>query len=199
MIKTSRIIQIGTLLLTFLFSSGGDQIRAQQSPAEVASSGMKEASIALPSPCAGVVVDFGSVWVSAATKGNLYKVDPQTNTIASTIAIENGARFIASGEDSIWVLNYLDGDVRRVDAHSGDVLAAIATKAIGGGGDIATGGGFVWVTTPRMPVIKIDPKTNTVVGSFRAPAGKSMGDAIRYGDGSVWVSGPSIFRILPPK
>jgi virginiamycin B lyase len=316
MINTSRIIQISTLLLTFLFSLGGDQIRAQQSPAEVAiqaeiprngdfigfgfdslwmmsdkglarinpsdnsvtdikidgavgpyrgiaigedavwvpavgsqtiykidptnnevmlkiasdfrgsegsigigegavwiltaedhnktlarynsSSGMKEASIALPAPCTGVIVAFGSIWVTATTKGSLYKVDPQTNNIAATVAIESGARFLTSGEDSIWVLNYLDGKVRRVDAHSGNVLAAIATMAIGGGGDIATGGGFVWVTTPRVPVIKIDPQTNTVAGSFRAPVGKSMGDAIRYGGGSLWVSGPSIFRILPP-
>ena len=163
------------------------------------SSGMKEASIALPASCAGVIVDFGSVWVSAMTKGYLYRVDPQSNTIAATVAIESGARFLSSGENSIWVLNYLDGVVRRVDAQSGDVRAAIATMAIGNGGDITTGGGFVWVTTPRVPVIKIDPKTNTVAGSFRAPAGKSMGDAIRYGEGSVWVSGPSIFRILPPK
>jgi virginiamycin B lyase len=163
------------------------------------SSGKMEASIALPEPCAGVIVDFGSVWVTAMTKGFLYRVDPQTNTIASTIAIESGARFLTSGEDSIWVLNYLDGTVRRVDAQGGDVRAAIPTMAIGNGGDIATGGGFVWVTSLRVPVIMIDPKTNTVAGSFRAPTGKSMGDAIRYGDGSLWVSGPSIFRILPPK
>jgi streptogramin lyase len=163
------------------------------------SSGMKEASIALPSPCSGVIVDFGSVWISATTKGSLYKVDPKSNTIAATVAIESGARFLTSGENSIWVLNYLNGTVRRVDAQTGDVRAAITTMATGGGGDIATGGGFVWVTTPRVPVIKIDPKTNTVAGSFRAPAGKRMGDAIRYGAGSVWVSGPSIFRIKPPE
>ena len=317
MINTSRIIQISALLLTFLFSLGGVQIRAQQSPAEVviqaeiprngdfmgfgfdslwmmsdkglarinpadnsitdikiddavgpyrgigigegavwipavgsqtiykldptnndvmlkiasdfrgsegsigigegavwiltaedhnktlarynSGSGMKEASIALPAPCSGVIVDFGSVWVSATTKGFLYRIDPKTNTISATVDIESGARFLTSGEDSIWVLNYLDGKVRRVDSHSGDVRAAISTMAIGNGGDIATGGGFVWVTTLRVPVIKIDPQTNTVVGSFRAPVGKSMGDAIRYGGGSLWVSGPSIFRILPPK
>jgi hypothetical protein len=63
------------------------------------------------------------------------------------------------------VLNYRDGTVRRVDARGGDVRAAIPTMAIGNGGDIATGGGFVWVTSLRVPVIKIDPKTNTVTGS----------------------------------
>jgi hypothetical protein len=57
------------------------------------SSGKMEASIALPAPCAGVIVDFGSVWVTAMTKGFLYRVDPQTNTIASTVTIESGARF----------------------------------------------------------------------------------------------------------
>src|SRR4029079_18378708 len=55
------------------------------------STGKMEASIALPEPCAVVISGFGSVWVTAMAKGFLYRIDPRTNSIASTIAIESGA------------------------------------------------------------------------------------------------------------
>lgn len=68
-----------------------------------------------------------------------------------------------------------------------------------GGGDIVVGGGYVWVTLTgdldTYPVVQIDPKTNTLLRMFK---GYGMGDAIRYGAGSLWVSGSNIFRIKPP-
>jgi hypothetical protein len=48
-----------------------------------------------------------------------------------------------------------------------------------------------------VPVIKIDPRRNARLGEFRDPKTK-MGDAIRYGADSLWVSGSKIFRISPP-
>jgi len=74
----------------------------------------------------------------------------------------------------------------------------IEADAAGGGGDVAVGGGFVWVTSLEWPVIKIDPRTNALVGRFKAPPSENgMRDAIRLGAGSLWVSGASLFRINP--
>jgi hypothetical protein len=59
------------------------------------------------------------------------------------------------------------------------------------GGDIVIGGGYVWITLKgNYPVIQIDPKTNTMIRKFKV---FGMGDAIRYGAGSLWVSGGQIF------
>ncbi|SEI21261.1 hypothetical protein SAMN05216228_106917 [Rhizobium tibeticum] len=53
---------------------------------------------------------------------------------------------------------------------------------------------------PReWPVIKIEAKSNKLVEKFNAPRNEEgiMGDAIRYGAGSVWGSGRAPFRINP--
>jgi streptogramin lyase len=161
--------------------------------------GAEIARIALPSTSSGVLVDFGAVWVTGTEKGELYRIDPESNHIAATIALHARPRFLTSGEGSVWVLNQLDGTVQRIDGKTGKLLATIEAGAAGGGGDIAAGGGFIWVTSLLLPVIQIDPTTNSVRGKFRAPSSVDMGDAIRYGSGSLWVSGGSVFRITPPE
>jgi len=161
-----------------------------------AATGAEEARIALPGPGIGVVVDFGSVWVTGYQKNELYRVDPKTNAVIVTIKLHERPRFIASGENSIWVLNQGDGTVQRVDGKTGELLATIETGLSGNGGDIVCGGGYVWVTMPGTPVAQIDPGTNTLIRAFR---GGTMGDAIRYGADSLWVSGSAIHRIQPPE
>ena len=95
------------------------------------------------------------------------------------------------------VLNQGDGTVQRIDGKTGSVVATIETvTGYRGGDDIVVGGGYVWVTLKgNLPVLQIDPKTNTLVRIFK---GFGMGDAIRYGADSLWVSGSEIFRIRPP-
>ncbi|RWA71559.1 hypothetical protein [Mesorhizobium sp.] len=159
-------------------------------------SGAVDANIHLPALSAGVAVDFGSVWVTGFGNSELYRIDPKTNTVVSTIKLRSSPRFIASGEGSIWVLNQGDGSVQRIDGKTGELLATIQTGLSGSGGDIVCGGGYVWVSTPGTPVAQIDPKANTLVRKFK---GNSFGDAIRYGAGSLWVSGSAIHRIEPPK
>jgi streptogramin lyase len=163
-----------------------------------AKSGIQEATIALPSSGAGVVVDYGSVWVTSYEGSELYRIDPKTNTIVSISPLHPSPRFIASGENSIWVLNQGDGTVQRIEGATGKLMATIEGGLAGGGGDITTGGGYVWVTTQQIPLAQIDPRTNSLVGKFKNYGGNGIGDAIRYGAGSLWISGSSIYRIQPP-
>jgi streptogramin lyase len=150
----------------------------------------------LPANSAGVTVDFGSVWVTGYDREELYRIDPKTNKLISTVKLHDYPRFIASGENSVWVLNQSDGTVQRIDGKTGDLLATIETGLPGNGGDIVCGGGYVWITMPGTPVAQIDPKTNTLIRAFK---GWDMGDAIRYGADSLWVSGSAIHRIQPPR
>ena len=129
------------------------------------------------------------------SKDSLYRIDPKTNEVVSVISLNRSPRFLASGEGAIWVLNQQDGTVQRIDPKSDRVIATIAVGGPHGGGDIVVGGGYVWATLKGFPVIKIDPKTNMVVRTFK---GYGMGDAIRFGASSLWVSGSNIFRIQPP-
>ncbi|ANY84145.1 hypothetical protein BB934_38520 (plasmid) [Microvirga ossetica] len=158
--------------------------------------GAVEANIPLPSDSTGVVVDFGSVWVTGYENDELYRIDPNSNAVISTIKLNDQPRFITSGEGSIWVLNQGDGTVQRIDGKTGEVQATIEIIGPLDGGDIVCGGGYVWISALGTPVAQIDPKTNTLVRHFTGWG--PMGDAIRYGAGSLWVSGKAIHRIQPP-
>lgn len=177
-----------------VIGSRGDQLTRYD-----AETGKVIATISLPASGAGVVVGFGSVWVTSPERGELYRVDPSTNKIVSTIGLRAKPRFLAIGEGSVWVINQGDGTVQRIDGNSEEILATIEAGAAGAGGDITVGGGWVWVTTLHISLIQIDPATNTLRGKFKRPSGVYVGDAIRYAAGSLWISGDSVFRIAPPK
>lgn len=120
-----------------------------------ASTGVLEATLQLPARGASAIFDHDSVWVTGFNKNELYRVDPVTNHIVATISLRERPRFLASGEGSVWVVNQGDGTVQRIDARSNELIATIETGAASGGGDIAVGGGFTWVTSHEWPVIKL--------------------------------------------
>ena len=107
---------------------------------------------------------------------------------------------LAFGEGSIWIPFESDGTLQRIDGQTGDVVATIETGVSNAesGGDIAVGGGFVWIIARESTLGQVDIATNSAKGTFRPAVGTLMGRRIRYGVGSLWISGPSIFRISPP-
>jgi virginiamycin B lyase len=172
-----------------------------------AESGAEEASIALPSTGADVLVAFGSVWVAGVDGNAVHRIDPRTNAIVQTIAVHSKPKKLCALEGSVWVLNSTDGFVYRIDGKSGQVTAAIdAGLVFPVDGDLACGGGYVWGhvaashagnnAIPSMPVVQIDPRTNQVIRRYIG--GKGFGWDLRYGAGSLWMTGSSIFRVQPP-
>jgi virginiamycin B lyase len=164
-----------------------------------AATGETLAEILLPGAGSGVIVDFGSVWVTAAGKGELYQINPQTNAIASTTKLGGLPRSFASGESSIWVLNEAAGAVQRIDGRTGLLLSTIALGKPGTG-RIVAGGGFVWVTTTGTILSQIDPQSNTLVRTFTSegPGGMNCQGGIRYGGGFIWLAGFRLQRVQPP-
>jgi hypothetical protein len=53
------------------------------------------------------------------------------------------------------------------------------------------------VSTNAVPIIKIDPRTNSVRDKFKVEMNEYS--TIRFGDGSLWISGGSVRRIKPPE
>ena len=175
--------------------SGADAVLRRYSP----QNGTEQAAIPLPSPSArGVVVAFGSVWIAGTTGVELYRIDPATNQIIATIDLHARPVALSSGEGSVWV-RQIDGTVQRIDGHSGTLLATFATDAADNMGDIAVGGGFVWVNSNSAPLLQIDPRTNSQRSRYASPTGEFMGYTIAYGGGSLWLGGSAVFRIKPPE
>ncbi len=166
-----------------------------------AKSGAEEAKIALPKPCSGVTFGNSYVWVTAASNGELYRIDPLTNHIASTTMLHGASHILASGEDTIWIAYDTEGVVERIDAKTADIAATIKTGStdMESDGDIAVGGGFVWVITRGSIISRVDLTNNLERGLFQPEPGLIVGRRIRYGGGSLWISGKSVFRIKPPE
>jgi virginiamycin B lyase len=158
--------------------------------------GAEEATVSLPSRSLGVIVAFGSVWITGTANDELYRVDPTTNQIVAAIGLHSNPNSLAAGEGSVWVHNDGDGTVQRIDGKSGNLVATIETGVVGKGA-IDVGGGFVWVSTHAVPFIQIDPRTNAVRGKFKVEMAEYS--TIRSGGGSLWVSGGSVRRIKPPE
>ena len=139
--------------------------------------------IALPAGSFTAATGLGAIWVSSSKKDLVSRVDGVTNRVVGTIPVGPSPRFLAVGFGSVWVLNQGDGTVSRIDPAANRVVATITLETPGGGGDIATGAGAVWVTNLGKPLSRIDPATNTVTSQFVGPGG----DALRVGFGAIWL------------
>lgn len=143
-------------------------------------------------------VAFGedSVFVTSTKENILTRVDPKKNLVVERIKVGPAPRFLAIGEGAVWTLNQGDGSISRVDLKSNKLVATIDAGIPGEGGEIAVGEGSVWATVFDYPITRIDPANNKVVQQFHGPGG----DAIRVGQGSVWLSNlraGNVWRIDP--
>lgn len=133
---------------------------------------------------------FGSVWITNSgssddASGSVQRIDPTRNEVVSTIQAGPMPRFLAAGEGAVWTLNWGDGSVTRIDPGTNKAVAQISLGMAGGGGDIATGEGRVWVRGTKVLLATIDPVTNEVTTVYDPPAGSG---AVRVAGDLVWVT-----------
>ena len=204
-LKTSKVVatvQVGPAASEGGLTANGDSVWVLSDPRGVLSRIDPEtnrvvAEIQVP-PGSSVCVlgEDGGIWVVSTEQSVVVRVNPQTNVITDHISVGPNPRFTTAGAGSIWTLNQGDGTVSRVDVKTRKLVTNIELGAPGGGGEIAFGEGFVWVTVFELPLSQIDPDTNRVVKQWTGLGG----DAVRVGHGSVWLSNlrqQNVWRIDP--
>lgn len=150
-------------------------------------------------PAAG----YGAIWVTG--EGVIYRVDPATAQIVTTITIAGiGLKqsHLATGAGAVWATGRDRGrfGVYRIDPRRNRVTAFIRLPPTPV--DITVAYGRVWVNEPRAGpavVFRIDPRTNRVSGPpIKVGAG---GGWVVAGFGALWVtngdSNGSVSRINP--
>jgi virginiamycin B lyase len=125
----------------------------------------------LPEGAAAVRAGLGAVWVTVSAAGELLRIDPADPRSVRSIEVGGGPRFLAIGEEAVWVMNQADGSVSRVDAGGSVVATVKVSETPIRGGDIAVGGGIVWVRIEQDLVVGIDPVTNEVRHRYGPPSG----------------------------
>ena len=110
----------------------------------------------------------------------------------ATIAVGPAPRFLVIGEGSVWVMNQLDGTVSRVDPQTDKVTATIDVGDEIYGGDIAAGGGSVWVRGGPALLARIDPARDLVIERYSPHPGSG---SVAADDDAVWVSAHDVATI----
>jgi YVTN family beta-propeller protein len=120
---------------------------------------------------------------------SVVRIDPRTNRVAQVVRVGRDPEDVAIGAGAVWVVNFRDRTVSRVDA-SGDV------QTIGGvprADHLAVEGDNVWVSSfDRSSVSRIDSRTGEVAASLGVPTKHAEGLAV--GGGYLWIANPSDVR-----
>ena len=103
----------------------------------------------------GLAADERAVWVTSRggvvprwAEGTLWRIDPTTGRVTSSILLEHASAGIALGPQAVWIVS-IEGHVLRVDPDAGRVTWTIALGLYppNVSGTIVAGAGGVWVAT----------------------------------------------------
>jgi YVTN family beta-propeller protein len=107
--------------------------------------------------------------------------------IRAVVPLGTSPSALASGGGAVWVANYNQGTVSRIDPALRTVVQTLEVGSTPTG--VAVSAGAVWVTDNYgAKVFRIDPNVNRVVQSI--PVGNAP-TGVAVGDGSVWVANSS--------
>ncbi len=91
---------------------------------------------------------------------------------------------IVVSDTAVWVHNFHEGTLLRIDPSTNRVVATIPIGP--GSGHVALEGGFVWVLSREDSIVwKIDPQTNKVVAKIALPPPNAY---LAVSPGAIWVA-----------
>jgi class 3 adenylate cyclase len=123
--------------------------------------------------------------LSPVKANTVARIDLVDDRVLGGIPVGTTPLGIASGAGGIWVTNFDDQTLQRIDPSTN--AAAAARALVGSPADLAVGGGFIWVTSslPDGTLYKIDPtQAHSMVP---VPLGVGA-TGVAYGEGAVWVT-----------
>jgi DNA-binding SARP family transcriptional activator/DNA-binding beta-propeller fold protein YncE len=154
------------------------------------------AGLAVSLLLAFVLADRGHTSIRLAPN-HIGFIDARSGRVTRSFAVGREPRALALGFGSVWVADYRDQTITRVDPRTGTT----ATIPVGGNPTgIATAGGAVWAWTLEGLLVRIDPRFNEADRSIRLQAQTEhvgMLGGIVAGGGFLWVAAPptAVFRV----
>jgi hypothetical protein len=125
-------------------------------------------------------VGFGSLWMMGREK--LIRVALADNAVTE-IPVKGAAgefRRTVVGKGAVWVAD--NQTIYKIDPQPNLVVMTIPTDF-----------------PQTVPLVQIDPQTNSRRSRFSSPPGAFMGYSVAYGGGSLWLGGSALFRVKPPE
>ena len=122
------------------------------------------ATIGVGADVSDIAIGFGSVWIADGNDGTVTRIDPRLNAVETTLDFGSTSQLIPTptfliAVDKAHVWTTRGGLLLRIDPNNDSVdLRIHVGQPIG----LATGGGFVWVTTLPEHLLRIDANTGAV-------------------------------------
>ena len=138
-----------------------------------------------PAGASGVRAGYGAVWVASPSLVRVTHIDPASGDIVATIDVGGVPQLLAIGENAVWAVDEAGGNLAHIDPATNGVVATISLGEAVDRGQIAFGGGYVWVRGSTTLLFQIDPQTNQVVRRY-GPASGSGG--VAADDSAVWIT-----------
>jgi len=161
----------------------GNLYRIDVQTAEVQA--MIPTGIANPKGETNVVAGAGSIWLPSDGAGKIARVDPESNTVTASIAVDPGTFFLAYGFDALWAVSSDGRTLQKIDPQTN----AVTGKAELGNqpGFLAAGEGAVWVQEQGDGTLaRVSPDTLDVSGRVKVGETLMYGD-VDVGNGAVWL------------
>jgi DNA-binding beta-propeller fold protein YncE len=155
--------------------------------------------IANPKGETNVVFGAGSVWVPSDGAGKIARIDPQYNTVTTSIAVAPGTFYLAFGFDALWAVTSDGQSLQRIDPETNTVTGSAALGKQPG--FLAAGEGAVWVQEQGDGTLaRIEPATLAVSGRVKVGENLIYGD-IDVGGGAVWLrtTEDQTFAVIDPQ
>jgi virginiamycin B lyase len=121
-----------------------------------------DAVISLPAKeLYGPVAGEGALWLRDVDTGNVFRIDPQKNTLTAQIYVGRGC-CLAVGEGAVWATSVEGSEPLRIDPVTNGLTARIGVSVFPE--NFAVAFGSVWVSNRHGGTVsRVDPTTNRVV------------------------------------
>jgi DNA-binding beta-propeller fold protein YncE len=146
----------------------------------------KLAAVEMPKPCGTMAIAVGSLWVANCKGGEVYRIDPRTAQVLTTIPAglgPSGELNVVAGAGYIWAPNETAGTIAKIDPATNTVVATISVAA--STSYLAFGFDALWAASGKSQSLqRIDPRSDAVTHTI--PLGKMPG-FLAAGEGAVWI------------
>ena len=151
------------------------------------------ATVEVPGGASAASLPSG-LWVAAyGNPGHLYKIDPETATIAMSVDLGDVCCDLTEGAGLVWALDR-SGAVIGVDPEAGDVRTTLPVKLdLNAHNNVVFAGGYLWVSSDTTALFRLDPASGRTK-TF------DVGGGVPFlaQDGLLWGAGPSELWAVDP-
>ena len=149
------------------------------------------AAVAAVAGLALAIRDDGPATVG--TGGDIVRIDPATNEVSASYGVSAYPGVVTTARDRVWVGDFRDGSLWRVDPKRGDVQRFTTT---GEPRDLTSLGGHIYVAGDGETIVEGNVTRYDAVTGNRESGVPVLACSVAGGDGVLWAAGcPLVVRL----